>query len=80
MKQSRKPICIGHGMGAHVCGMAGQMDKEHDETISRKKRENRVNVQSMNSAEQSIMDMLSNNVRQVKYNISQLFYYCFFQF
>ena len=56
-------------MGAHVCGMAGQMDKEHDETISRKKRENRVNVQSMNSAEQSIMDMLSNNVRQVKYNI-----------
>ena len=63
---SSKTICIGHGMGAHVCGMAGQMDKEHPEnTISRKKRENRVNVQSMNSAGQSLMDMLSNNVSQV---------------
>ena len=66
---SSKTICIGHGMGAHVCGMAGQMDKEHDETISRKKRENRDNVQNINSAGQSIMDVLYNNVRQVKYNI-----------
>ena len=64
-QDSSKTVCIGHGMGAHVCGMAGQMDKEHDQTSSRKKRENEVNVQSMNSADQSIMDALSNNVSQV---------------
>ena len=68
-QDSSKTICIGHGMGAHVCGMAGQMDKEDDDTISRKKRENRDNVQSINSAGQSIMDVLSKNVRRVKYNI-----------
>ena len=46
--------------------MAGQMDKEHDETIRRKNRENRDNVQTMNSTGQSIVDSLSNNVRQGK--------------
>lgn len=25
-------ICIGHGMGAHVCGMAGHMETEESET------------------------------------------------
>ena len=65
-QDSSKTICIGHGMGAHVCGMAGQMDKEHDETIRRKNRENRDNVQSVDSAGQSIVDVLSNNVRKVK--------------
>ena len=63
---SSKTICIGHGMGAHVCGMAGQMDKEYDETTRRKNRENRDNVQSVDSAGQSIVDVLSNNVRKVK--------------
>ena len=29
-------ICIGHGMGAHVCGMAGHMETEHSENSAQK--------------------------------------------
>ena len=29
-------ICIGHGMGAHVCGMAGHMETEHSENSGQK--------------------------------------------
>ena len=54
-------ICIGHGMGAHVCGMAGKMDKEHGNSNShtRKKREIKVDVQNIN-----LSGSLASNVSQ----------------
>ena len=60
-------ICIGHGMGAHVCGMAGMTAK------SRKKRPSQNSVMSFKSAPsnrehpESSMGLMDEQVRQLKF-------------